>query len=191
MSGLPWQLSSRCNKCSRCSCSKRRLCSLVRLHQLHHNKPGQSRLQKLRRQIGGTRALAHARDVARRATFEVAFATTWNVSLGCVVQKFFCFARYSLLNRERIPLLDRDMLNSVIAAHGQSIQELAFTTHNPKEPGDKLLRWGAPDWNQGNVNTKRVQKAKKNKGKKRGAWIGEVKRPTTMAVEKVTPNNLK
>ena len=46
-------------------------------------------LLKLRRQIGGTRALAHAGSVARRATFEVAFATTWNVSLGSVVL-FFC-----------------------------------------------------------------------------------------------------
>lgn len=37
------------------------------------------------------------------------------------------------------------------------------------------MRWGAPDWNQGKVTTKRVQKAKKNKGKKRVAWMAEVK----------------
>ena len=60
--------------------------------------------------------------------------------------------------------LDTDMLSFVIAAHGQSTQELAFTTHNPKEPGDKLLRWGAPDWNQGNVNTKKGSESQEEQG---------------------------
>lgn len=42
--------------------------------------------------------------------------------------------------------------------------------------GQKLLQWGADDWNQGPVTTQRVQKSKKkNKGLKRPVWQREVK----------------
>lgn len=66
------------------------LLSLLSLHQLMAKLHSLLSLLKLRRQIGGTRALAHAGSVARRATFEVAFATKWNASLGSVVLFFIC-----------------------------------------------------------------------------------------------------
>ena len=52
---------------------------------------------------------------------------------------------------------------------------LSFTKLSAAELGQKMLQWGAADWNQGSVNTYRVQKSKKNKGKKRVWWQHEVK----------------
>lgn len=52
---------------------------------------------------------------------------------------------------------------------------LSFTNLSAEELGTKMLQWGAADWNQGPVNTKRVQRSKKNKGRKRAAWMAEVK----------------
>lgn len=63
----------------------------------------------------------------------------------------------------------------VTGAHGKATQELSFTQHDAKNLGEKLLRWGSAEWQQGNVSTKRVQKSKKNKGHKRTQWIAEVK----------------
>ena len=54
-------------------------------------------------------------------------------------------------------------------------QALSFTKLPAGELGQRLLQWGAADWGQGHVTSARVQKSKKNKGKKRHQWIAEVK----------------
>lgn len=56
-----------------------------------------------------------------------------------------------------------------------STKALSFTKLSAEKLGQKLLQWGADDWNQGPVTTKRVQRSKKNKGHKREWWINEVK----------------
>ena len=114
---------------------------------------------------GGIRAQGPVGGVGRKHTSGRVSATTWSVFLDeylcaifVLVDLLFCFLFFSC--------------TIILSAYTKA---LSFTKLFAAELGQKMLQWGAADWNQGSVNTYRVQKSKKNKGKKRVWWQHEVK----------------
>ena len=57
----------------------------------------------------------------------------------------------------------------------QWTKALIFTNMSAAELGQKLLQWGAAEWNQDPVTVQRVRESKKNKGRKRVLWQRGVK----------------